>query len=884
MADRSASQELFKRALTLPADKRRDYLLSATADDAVRREVLELLQAHEESDISVEHIVGEAAADLEQSRMRQRNVGPYRIVELISEGGMGRVYLAERSDEQFQQKVAIKILGTSLPTPQLLERFRAERQILANLNHPYVATLFDGGETEDGLPYLVMEYVEGERILDYCADHRLGLAARLKLFGQVCEGVQHAHQNLIIHRDIKSSNIIVDAQGRPKLLDFGIAKLLRGSDETANAMVTQEGGRFMTPANASPEQILGGPISAATDVYALGLLLYELLVGLPAYEVAEASGPEFARLVCETMPSKPSTRASQHLRSATEKSPETVPDRVLRSLAGDLDTIVMKALRKEPARRYATVAALAEDIQRYLSHRPVAARPDSLTYVFGKFLRRNRLALGVSAAFVALASFSISQIVDERNRASTEAANAAAALEFLVDTFGSSDPNVTKGETITAKEVLDRGADQLSTDTSLTQSARALLGDAIGEVYKNLGLYGPAHEQLTTAASLHESLDQQEAMVRTLRSLGATESLQGNFEGAKTTLEKALSLAQSIYPGDHVESATTMAWLAQELGNNSLHDDSIDLYKRAIAMRERLGATTDIEYVETRYGLGEAQMVTGAFEESESNLRIALEAAKEKIGLRNSLTIKIMQSLAVSLHEAGKLEEAEPYYLQSDKLEREVLGEDHPEREYSLTSIGRLYRHMGRYEEAEKYLRAAVDAARKSLGERNVFTAYDMVNLANFLSSRGNFEEAEPLFVSALDIYEETLPEDHLYKASANIGFAKLLQVLGRPLESEAHARTAVTMSEVVLPEVHTVKGNAIFVLGLSLMGQDRLDEAEELMLRGAEMIQAATPNDPVTPTVLQSMIDLYTLRGESDQVASYQDALAALERSDGGS
>ena len=881
MADHPTSQALFRRALALPAEERADFLQSATADDGLRQEVMELLEAHDAPDISVEGIVGEAAADLERARMQQRKLGPYRIVDLISEGGMGRVYLAERSDEQYQQKVAIKILGSSLPSQHLQERFRAERQILANLNHPYVARLLDGGETDDGLPYLVMEYIEGESILKYCSTHRLGLSARLKLFGQVCEGIQHAHQNLIIHRDIKSSNIIVDESGTPKLLDFGIAKLLRESDGARDAVVTQEGGRFMTPANASPEQILGRSVSAATDVYALGLLLYELLVGLPAYDVDQATGPEFARLVCETMPSKPSTRVSQYRQTVAEGSADAIPDRVLRSLSGDLDTIIMKALRKEPARRYGTVAALAEDIERYRTHRPVKAQPDSLTYVLGKFMRRNRLALAVTAASLVLISVSISQVVSERNRASTEAANAAAALDFLVATFGSSDPNVTKGDTITAKEVLDRGAERLSTDTSLTPSARALLGDAIGNVYKNLGLYAPAHEQLQAAVALHESLNQKEAMVRTLRQLGATKSLQGDLEAAKATMERALSIAQSVYPDDHVESATTLAWLAQEVGNNSQYEDSIELYKSAIAMRERLGETEDVEYIETRYGLGEAFMVTGNFEESETNHRIALEAATETIGLRNSLTIKVMQALAISLHEAGKLEEAEPYYLQSDALEREVLGEDHPDREYSLTSIGRLYRHMGRYEEAEEYLRAAVAAAKKSLGDRNVFTAYDMVNLANFLSSRGNYEEAEPLYAEALDVYEETLPENHLYKASANIGFAKLLQVLDRSVEAERRAQKAVDICEVVLPEVHTVKGNAIFILGESLMGQGRLNDAEVHMLRGADMIKAATPNDPVWPVILDTLVELYTLRGDDSQVERYQAELAEFRPND---
>ncbi|MEO1034928.1 MAG: tetratricopeptide repeat protein [Pseudomonadota bacterium] len=863
--------KLFQRARQLPPGERAAFVFGATEDDELRQEVLALLDAHDDGAVNVESIVGEAAADLEQARIRSHNIGPYRLVELISEGGMGRVYLAERDDEQFQQKVAIKVLGTSLPSKLLVDRFRAERQMLANLNHPCVAKLLDGGETDDGLPYLVMEFVEGDALLDYCARQRLGLAERLELFIKVCGAIQHAHQNLIIHRDIKSNNIIVDPTGRPKLLDFGIAKLLQ---DDAGSLVTQDGGRFMTPANASPEQILGQPVTAATDVYALGLLLYEMLVGLPAYDVRDTKGAEFARLVCETMPSKPSVRATQ---SPNDRFSETIPDRVRRSLSGDLDTIIMKALRKEPQRRYATAAALADDVQRYLAHRPVAARPEGLLYVAGKFARRNRTLLGIATVFVALIGVAITQVIAERNRASAEAANAAAALAFMVDTFGSSDPNVTKGETVTAKAVLDRGAEQLTRNSKLSASTRALLGDTIGQVYKNLGLYEPAYEQLSAAAALHESLGQTSALVNTLRHVGAAQSEQGDFPAAKATLERALALAESIYPSDHTETATTMAWLAQELGNNSLHDESIALFERAIAMRERLGETSDTGYIESRYGLGEVLMITGSFEDSEANFRVALEAATDSVGLRNSLTIKIMQSLAVSLHEAGKLEEAEPYYLQADALEREVLGDDHSAREYTLTSIGRLYRHMGRYEEAERYLRAAVAAAKRSLGDRNVFTGYDMINLANFLASRGNYDEAEPLYVEALDIYAEALPKNHLYVASASIGFSKLLHVLDRPKEAQSYAEAAVAISEAILPDVHTVKGNAIFMLGLTLMGQGQLDQAEQHMLAGAEMIQAATPNDPVRPTVLQGLIELYTLRNDTEKVATYQSALDAV-------
>ena len=339
---------LFQQARELSSSEREQFIQQATSDVEVAQEVMDLLDAYESSRIDVERIVGDAAASLDTTNYisTRDRVGNYRILKLLDEGGMGQVYLAERADDQFRQKVAIKVLGSRFPNEQLLLRFRAERQILANLDHPYIARLIDGGETDDGRPFLVMEYVDGVPVTEYCEQAKLSIRQRLRLFRKVCFAIEHAHANLIVHRDVKPTNILVTENGEPKLLDFGIAKLLNPDEFEANVAKTRVAMRLMTPEYASPEQMRGESVSIATDVYALGALLYELLSGSPPFRLDDASPAEVVRVVCDVEPRLPSialtgSKATGNLSSTQGKR-----------LRGDLDKIVLLAMRKEPASRY----------------------------------------------------------------------------------------------------------------------------------------------------------------------------------------------------------------------------------------------------------------------------------------------------------------------------------------------------------------------------------------------------------------------------------------------------------------------------------------------------------------------------------------------------
>src|SRR5688500_3990721 len=428
----------------------------------------------------------------------ERRIGPYRILRELGQGGMGVVYLAARADEQFRKRVALKVIRSGGASEEVVRHFKRERQILAGLDHPNIARLLDGGTTDDGLPYFVMEYIEGEPLLEYCDSRKLPVAERLKLFQAICSAVQYAHRNLVVHRDIKPGDILVAEDGSPKLLDFGIAKLLNpelaGEALIATAM-------SMTPTYASPEQARGERITTATDVYSLGVVLYELLTGHLPYRLLSRQPLEILKAISEQEPEKASTAI------------ERAENKLQRRLRGDLDNILMLALRKEPPRRYASVEAFSDDIRRYLEGLPVKARQPTAAYRTGKFLRRHVAGVAASAVFVGLligfaAAMAVQSARVTRERDLAEQERAAAQQEretaqrvsaFLVDLFRVSDPSRSRGETITAREVLDRGTTKIATELKDEPEVRATLMSTMGTVYSNLGLYDKALSLLEEA-------------------------------------------------------------------------------------------------------------------------------------------------------------------------------------------------------------------------------------------------------------------------------------------------------------------------------------------------------------------------------------------------
>lgn len=500
-------QELFSRAADLTDEEQDAFVAREIGDDEQLREELTKLLAADRgsSTTALTNAVGAALERTTRDRRKAvlgRVVNNYRLVSILGHGGTGTVYLAERADRQYSAQVAVKIIDAATIHGDLGQRFRAERQILASLNHANIARLVDAGETDEGQPYLIMEYVHGEPLDKYCDQQRLDIRGRLELFLQICSAVQYAHQNLIVHRDLKPANILVTAEGSPKLLDFGIAKLLDvGGDAAAALALTRMNDRLLTPEYASPEQILGRAVTTASDVYALGVVLYELLTGLRPYSVpASASQLELERTICISDPERPSAALK---RAATESNSDTSPiagvaaarglsiDKLSRRLAGDLDSIVLRALRKEPQHRYGSVEQLAADIRRHLSREPVLARQGNWTYYSSRFIRRHAFGVSAGAAFaVFLAAFAVvmsiqaQRIAVERDRATVESARAESVSDFMLSIFEASDPFEARGRQTTARELLDQAGRNIRGDLSQHPEVRARLLEAIGRAYR----------------------------------------------------------------------------------------------------------------------------------------------------------------------------------------------------------------------------------------------------------------------------------------------------------------------------------------------------------------------------------------------------------------
>ena len=629
---------IYQRALDEPEDGRRAFVEQECGGDAgLAAEVLALLDVPLGDADVIDEIVESARAD--EANVEGKRLGPYRLVRSIGRGGMGDVYLAERADEEFEQQVAIKVVSWARLSPSLVERFRQERQILAKLDHPNVARLFDGGTTDDGVPYLVMEYVDGASIVDVAKD--LSLAERLELFLKICDAVQYAHSKLVVHRDLKPSNVLVARDGTPKLLDFGIAKFL---DEDGGQGLTRADARILTPEYASPEQLLGMPVTIATDVYGLGLMLYQVLSGEPPFDAATKTSPELRELICHTAPDAPSRVARSHGRAA-----------LAASLEGDLDNIVLMALRKEPERRYETVRDLANDVRRHLERRPVLARAPSHAYRFGRFVSRNRAGVAATTAAVAAALamtvFYTVRLQQERDLAETERRTAEAATDFMVDLFSINEPDKGAARDITAREVLDAGAQKLDAGLEDQPRIRARLLQTLGRVYERLGDYDNAQRFLEEGVRLRRSVVDplDEDLIRGIEDLAWLYYRREDWERARQYAAEALDKREArVGPND-----PALADVLNHLGTIAFWQDDMD---RALAHYHRALALLD----------GDAE-----------------EIVKDRL--------VTMNNLAITYDYLGRNAEAQRMYRESLDTRIDLYGPDHPRVGAAHANLGASY-------------------------------------------------------------------------------------------------------------------------------------------------------------------------------------------------
>jgi serine/threonine-protein kinase len=871
-------EEIFRAVVDRPAEDRDAYLTQACgADEDLRREALSLLDRDTVEDFIRDPIASAALAFTAKAKddLTGDRIGPYRVTRLIGRGGMGDVYEAERDDEQFQQQVAIKIIKRGLDLDFVRDRFLRERQILASLDHPYIARLFDGGATPEGLPYFAMEFIAGDPITAYCRRHQLSVNEKLKLCRKVFSAVQHAHQRLVIHRDLKPSNILITEDGEPKLLDFGIAKLLSPDVNQAQTR-TESALRMMTPEYASPEQARGQAVATTTDVYSLGVVLYELLTDCRPHEFSTYAPAEIERAICETAIEEPSKVVGRMTGG---------PTRLARQLAGDLDNIVMMAMRKEPERRYQSVEQFSEDIRRHLQGMPVAARKDTFGYRAGKLIRRHKAGASILALLLILAVAMAVQsvrIVRERDRANQEAVTAQAVTQSLVAMFEVADPIKARGNVITARELLDLGAEKVVRELKHQPVVQANLLDAIGQLYQSIGLYDRAQTLLEEALKLRrQALGYESADVAaSLSHLADLTYLKGDYAGSESQFREALAMRRKLLGKERQDVAESLYKLGGLLVERGNFGEAEGLLRESLALRRKLLGEEHIEVANSLDSLGHLMSNTGKFHDAELLCRQSLAMKRDLYGSDHPSVADSLNYLALMLHVQGDLKGAEALFREALAMRRKLLGEEHPGVTVSLANLAFVLKDLGESNEAEQLLRQALAMRRKLFGEEHPRVAITMNNLATLLKDKGNYKEAGALYRQALAMRRKLLGDEHPEVGASLEDFAELLYLKGEYDKAEKMLEQAINTYQKSLNPDHWMVHRSRSALGGCLIKLKRYREAEEQLLAahaGLKIVRGE--ENAMTRTTVSRLIELYEAWGKSDQAAHYAALLQSKEK-----
>jgi serine/threonine-protein kinase len=854
------ADELLAAALERPPAERRAFVQAASADSAAVDMVLKLLSLEEHTPAFLDRgAMDQAMSFLPAPEPLAARVaagdrlGAYRLIQEIGRGGMSVVFLAERDDGRFQKRVAIKVLPVRpyLVPEHFRARFQGEREILAQLEHPAIARLLDGGETDSGEPYLVMEYVEGQPIDGYCDGRRLSVDDRIALFVKVGEAVAYAHQNLVVHRDIKPSNVLVTGAGEAKLLDFGIAKVL--SDGGDASFQTMTGERVMTPAYASPEQVRGDPIRTVSDVYSLGVLLHHLLTGALPYK-AGALPHEMAAAILDQEPARPSAGA---LGAEVAAARASEPQRLRARLRGDLDAIVGKALRKAPERRYPSVEALLDDLRRHLAGTAVSARADDRAYRLGRLARRNWPALAAVSALLlvggGLAAFHARRIQSERDVARRQAATAQAVTGFVTSLFGASDAwevSQTRAETLTARALLAEGEKRIRTDLAAEPEVRAELLSTLGSSHSTLGLNKQAEALLTEALALHRQLQGADgkAVANDLERLALVYYRTGDFARAESLDRQAYEIRRRRFGPDSDEAAASLGKMAMDLRKKGDAPQSEALFRQSLQLWRRLHGDEHKEVAAAMKGLAMIRRERGDLGEAESLGRQALEISRKTNGEGNPLTTEHRSDLATILRTKGDLEGAERLSRQALQDTRAWFGDEHPNVAIRWNTLALTLQARGDYDGAERAYRECMRLNRKFWGNEHPAIAATLKNLGTLLQDRGDLEGAEPLLQQALDMRRKLLKPGHadIAMTIADIGLVALDK--NQPKRAAELLQEALASFKKNAPD-NLWAGRVSVDLGRALVRLDRPAEAEPLVREGLAILQKTRP--PTHPLVV---------------------------------
>jgi len=793
------------------------------------------------------------------------DIGPYRILQTLGEGGMGVVYEAEQT-APVRRRVALKVVRAGYDSRQIVARFEAERQALAVMDHPNIARVYEAGTTEEGLPYFAMELVKGTPITEYCDTQKLSTEERLRLFVPVCRAVQHAHHKGVIHRDLKPSNVlvtIVDRQPVPKVIDFGIAKAM-GQDLTDKTLVTELGQLIGTPEYMSPEQaeMTGLDIDTRTDIYSLGVMLYELLVGARPLDLRHVAIVALWKAIREQMPPTPSSRLATlpgETQAAIALYRHTDASDLRKTLQGDLDWVAMKCLEKDRTRRYETANGLAVDLERFLRHEPVVARPPSAGYRLRKFVRRHRA--GVAAALVALVAVSagsaaavVGMVSARRSeesakrseeRAETEASVAKETSDFLVSLFEVSSPAEARGDSISARELLDRGAERIRTELEEQPLTQARLMFIIGTVYHSLGLYAEAESLVEAAIHLQkEELGPSWDLAESLSELGVLFREQGRYEESEATHLRSLAMREQLFGPDDVDVANVLNDLGVLYQDQGRYDDAIDVLKRAISLREQGLAPGDTLTAMSMNNLASIYYSQGRYEDAEPLFQQALGAYRDAGGSDHPYTLRGMSNLATLYSSMGDYERADSMLHRVLEARIRVLGPAHPEVGLTYVNLGNLYRFQEKYDEAEPLLRRAREILEPALGPDHTYVGSSVYGLSVTKAGQREYEEAAKLALEALSIWRDGLGPEHPNVALALQNLADIDVRLDKPAEAERLYREALAINEGAFGTEHANVAQTLEKLVELLRVKGATVEADSLEARARAIREAAEAGD----------------------------------------
>jgi eukaryotic-like serine/threonine-protein kinase len=693
-------------------------------------------------------------------------IGPYKLLRRLGEGGMGQVWLAEQT-APVRRQVALKLIRVGRSDDDLLQRFRSERQSLAMMDHPAIAKVFDAGATPDGQPYFVMEHVTGVSITKYCDDKCLTIRQRLELFFQVCEGVQHAHQKAIIHRDLKPANILVkevDGKPIPRIIDFGLAKAV-GSQISDETMMTRAGDWVGTPGYMSPEQADGSiDIDTRTDVYSLGVILYVLLTGDQPFDMSQWKNQPFyesMRRLREIDPLKPSTKIRKQdpvtlARWAQKRQNE--PRMLVRQVSGDLDCIVLKALEKDRNRRYATPLELAADVDRYLRNAPVSAHPAGLTYRTRKYVGRHRVGVSVAAAgLVLLIGFAVAQAIELR-KIRQQRDRADRITQFMTGIFKVPNPSEARGNTVTAREILDRASQQIGDNLNRDPQLQAQLMETMAQTYTGLGLYGRSQDLTEHALAIQSSLfgERNRETLASESYLAQILRAQGHLPEAEKLLQNTIEAQRQVLGPKDPDTLASMDRLGYVYANEARHPDAEKVFRQTLNAERKILGPDDPQTLGTLNELAETLTPQGRYSEADQTYGELIAAQKRTLGPDHPATLLSMSHAAENLEEEGRLPEAEKLYSDVIAAQRRVLGPEHPQTLRAMTMLGLTLAKEGRYSEADEIQSQVIEIKTRVLGPTHNSTLQSMEMEALGLSREGRYADSEKMFRDVIETAGKT--------------------------------------------------------------------------------------------------------------------------------